>query len=68
MSKLGVSLTIGIFMIIFSMIFGFKVYIVVSAAMFGFFAYLAVAGYLKRNNQDDPSNDGYYEFLENVRN
>ncbi|MBU9708622.1 hypothetical protein KSP24_17065 [Paenibacillus sp. AK121] len=68
MSKLGVSLTIGIFMIIFSIIFGFKVYIAVSAAMFGLFAYLAIAGYLKRNSQDDPSNDGYYEFLENARN
>jgi hypothetical protein len=31
-------------------------------------SHLAVAGYLKRNNQDDPSNDGYYEFLENARN
>ncbi|MCV9951618.1 hypothetical protein [Paenibacillus sp. BT-177] len=68
MSKLGVSLTIGIFMIIFSIIFGFKVYIVVSAAMFGLFAYLAIVGYLKRNSQGDPSNDGYYEFLENARN
>ncbi|WP_311083290.1 hypothetical protein [Paenibacillus polymyxa] len=63
MSKLGVSLTIGIFMIIFLMLFGFKVYIAISAAMFGLFAYLAIAGYLKLNNQDDPSND-YYECLE----
>lgn len=35
---------------------------------YGLFAYLAIVGYLKRTSQDDPSNDGYYEFLENIGN